>query len=81
MKGQRHAAQRRYPYYFIVRRIVVEDALRWSLALIRAHDFVRLVHDSETNQKMRRTSCGLRRCGLNVLPFREVREEGPLLIC
>jgi hypothetical protein len=81
MNSRRHATQRRYPYRFIVRQIVVEDALRWSLALIRAYDFVQLAQDSETNKKMRRTLYGLRRYSLHLLPFRVVREEGPLIIC
>jgi hypothetical protein len=43
-----------------------------EFSLNSAYDFIWLVHDLEINKKMRRTLYSLRRCGLNVLPFRVV---------
>jgi len=80
MNGWRHATQRRYPCFLIARRIVVVEASKWSSALIRAHDLVRLVQDSETNRKMRLMSACFKIGFLVAKPLRVVREEGALTI-
>jgi hypothetical protein len=69
-----------YPYFFITRQIVIIEAFNRSSALIRPHDLVRFVQDSETNRKIRFTLTSLSTVGLVALPLRVIREVWALRI-